>query len=388
MKLRYRILSSLLAVLAVAVITLIVAVSRNSPCPTGKTTPHEGEGMDAIVYRCYGPPEVLRIERIAKPTLAANQVLVKIHAAAINPLDWHLMRGEPYLMRVGVGIGSPKDPLFGEDFAGTVEAVGQDVTGFKPGDEVFGSGGGSLAEYIAVQESGAIVHKPANVTFAEASGVGIAGVTALQGLRDIGHLQAGQKVLINGASGGVGTFAVQIAKALGAHVTGVCSTRNVELVKSLGADHVIDYTKENFTERDERFDLILDNVSTHSLSATRRVLTEKGRIVMVGGVTRDPWLGPLIRPIKAVLYSPFVDQEMGMFIADMNPAALETIAALMREGKVKTVVDREYSLRAASAAVAYLEEGRARGKIIIRIRDEPDVPAEGSTTARVGLESR
>lgn len=384
MKLRYRILSGVLIVLTACLVSLAVAVSYNSRCPTSASVQDAGERMTAIVYRCYGPPEVLEIEQINKPKPAADQVLVKVHVAAVNPLDWHVMRGEPYLMRMSAGIGAPNDILFGEDFAGTVEAVGESVTRFKPGDAVFGSRGGSIAEYLAVRETGAIVHKPANVTFAEASGVGIAAVTALQGLRDIGQLQPGQHVLINGASGGVGTYAVQIAKALGARVTGVCSTRNVQLVKSLGADRVIDYTKENFTDDSEQYDMILDNVSTQSLSAMRRVLKPNGRIVIVGGVTRDPWLGPLVGPIKAMLYSPFVDEKMGMFIASMTAPALQTIADLMHEGKVKTVIDREYAFEETSAAVAYLETGRARGKILVRVSADPTAPEPAATTTQAG----
>jgi NADPH:quinone reductase-like Zn-dependent oxidoreductase len=285
----------------------------------------------------------------------------------VNPLEWHSLRGEPYFMRLDAGFGAPKDVRMGVDFAGTVEAIGKGVTRFKVGDEVFGGRGGAFAEYVTVRESGSIVHKPANITFEQAASIGIAAITALQGLRDRGHLQPGQKVLINGASGGVGTFAVQIAKALGADVTGVCSTRNVELVRSLGADRVVDYTKENFTELDEQYDVILDNVSTQPLSAMRRVLKPTGKLVIVGGVSRDPWIGPLAGAIKAVFYSPFVDQEMGMFIAHLNQADLNTIAEWLRSGQVRPVIDRRFPLEEISAAIAYLEDGHARGKIIVDV---------------------
>ncbi|MBX5460945.1 MAG: NAD(P)-dependent alcohol dehydrogenase [Steroidobacteraceae bacterium] len=325
--------------------------------------------MKAAVARCYGPPDVIEIVSIGKPLPADDEVLVKVHAAALNPLDWHRVRGEPFLMRLDNGLGAPHEPRIGVDFAGTVEAVGKRVTRFKPGDEVFGGRTGALAEYITVRETGAIVHNPANVSFAQAGSVAIAGVTALQGLRDRGHLESGQRVLINGASGGVGTYAIQIAKALGAEVTAVCSTRNVELVRSLGADHVVDYKHENFTERRDQYDLILDNVSSQSIAAMRRVMKPDGRLVIVGGTSREPWIGPLQHAIATALHAPFASQEMGMFFASMKKADLQTIADLMRDGKVTPVIDREYPLSDAAAALAYLEEGHARGKVVIKIAE-------------------
>ncbi len=255
-----------------------LATEKQDPVETGE--PH----MKAVVYTNYGSPDVLEIREIKKPVPNDDQVLVKVRAAAINPLDWHFMEGKPYIMRAMIGgIRKPKSPQLGVDLAGEVEAVGKNVTQFKPGDEVFGTGhGAAFAEYVCANKT-KLVLKPANVTFAEGAAVPIAALTALQGLRDYGKVQPGQKVLINGASGGVGTFAVQIAKTLGAEVTGVCSTRNVELVQSLGADHVVDYTKEDFTKGSERYDVILDNVGTQPLSGFRRVLKPNGILVMIGG---------------------------------------------------------------------------------------------------------
>src|SRR5712692_9147716 len=270
--------------------------------------------MKAIVYRDYGSPDVLRLEEIEKPVPNDNQVLIRVRAASVNPLDWHYMRGTPYIGRIEMGLLKPKVTRLGVDYAGTVEAVGRNVTQFKPGDEVFGGRTGAFAEYVSVLEDRAVVLKPANLTFEQAASVPIAAITALQALRDKGKIQPGQKVLINGASGGVGTFAVQLAKNFGAEVTGVCSTRNVELVQSLGADHVIDYTKEDFTKGDQHYDVILDNVANHSLSECRRVLTPNGIYVLIGGggVNEQGLVGPLGKALNAALYSRFVKQKMGM----------------------------------------------------------------------------
>jgi NADPH:quinone reductase-like Zn-dependent oxidoreductase len=280
------------------------------------------------------------------------------------------MRGEPYVMRLASGMGAPKDAGMGVDFSGMVEAVGQDVSRFKVGDAVFGGHGGALAEYVVVRESRAVVHKPENLTFEQAAAMPIAAVTALQGLRDKGLLKPGQKVLINGASGGVGTFAVQIAKALGAEVTGVCSTRNVDLVRSLGADHVIDYTKENFIEDAQRYDVILDNVGNHPLLDMGRVLEPEGTLVIVGGPSDDPWLGPVVQTIKAAALSPFLDQRIGGFMAELTQSDLDALATLARDGKLTSVIDRRYSLDEAATAIEYLEQGRARGKVIVQIQAE------------------
>jgi NADPH:quinone reductase-like Zn-dependent oxidoreductase len=367
MRLRYKILNGILVVVAVGVVSLGLYVSHDSGCGAAPAVPGDAQRMQAIVYRCYGPPDVLKLEEVAKPIPADDELLVKVHAASVNPLDWHYMRGTPYVVRMQAGIGAPDSPWLGVDFAGTVEAVGKNVTQFKPGDEVFGGRDGAFAEYVHVRASRAVAVKPPNITFEQAAAVPIAALTALQALRDEGHLQAGQKVLINGASGGVGTFAVQIAKSFGAEVTAVCSTRNVEMVKSLGADHVVDYTKEDFTQGGERYDLILDNVGNRSLLANRRVLNPNGVFVIIGG-PNGSWLGPLVGPIKAFVLSPFVSQKFGMMIAGLNPQDLTVIAALMQAGKVTPVIDRTYRLSEVPAAIAYLEEGHARGKIVISMQ--------------------
>jgi NADPH:quinone reductase-like Zn-dependent oxidoreductase len=325
--------------------------------------------MKAIVYCDYGLTN-LKLEDIEKPTPNDDQILVKVRAASVNPYDWHFIEGTPKIVRLlGVGLRKPKDTRVGVDFAGTVEAVGKNVTQFKPGDDVFGGRGGAFAEYVCRRAEGAVALKPVNITFEQAAAVNIAGITALQAIRDKGKLQPGQKVLINGASGGVGTFAVQIAKSFGADVTGVCSTRNVDLVRSLGADHVIDYTKEDFATGTERYDVILDNVPNHSLSECRRILNPKGKYVMIGGggPNDSRWIGPFGRVIHALLVSPFVSQEMGMMMADANQKDLTILADMMQSGKLKPVIDRTYKLSEVPAAIAYLEEGHARGKVVITV---------------------
>jgi NADPH:quinone reductase-like Zn-dependent oxidoreductase len=367
LKLRYKIANGILIVVAVATISLALVLSHESDCVPAPAIADNAELMKAIVYRCYGSPDVLEFEDVAKPTPADGEVLVKVHAAAVNPLDWHYMRGSPYFVRLGSGLGAPKDSRIGVDFAGTVEAVGKDVRQFKPGDEVFGGRNGAFAEYVVVPEDRALVPKPSNVTFEQAASVPIAAVTALQALRDKGKIESGQRVLINGASGGVGTFAVQIAKSFGAEVTGVCSTRNVEMVKSIGADHVIDYTKADYTESGKQFDLIIDNVGNHSLLANRRVLSPKGILVIVGGSSGN-WLGPLMRPIKALMLSPFVGQEFVLILAQMRKDDLAILGDLMQDGKVTPVIDRRYRLSEVPAAMQYSEEGHARGKIIIDLQ--------------------
>ncbi|MGH8223741.1 MAG: NAD(P)-dependent alcohol dehydrogenase [Woeseiaceae bacterium] len=320
--------------------------------------------MKAIVHRCYGSPDVLELLDIEKPIPADNEVLVKVRAASVNPLDWHYMRGSPVIMRLDSGLAAPENTRLGVDFAGIVEAVGKDVERFEPGDEVFGGRTGAFAEYVTVREDRAIVPKPASVSFGQAAALPIAAVTALQALRDKGRVQAGQKVLINGASGGVGTFAVQIARSFGAEVTGVCSTRNVEMVRSIGADHVIDYTQENFTESGQQYDLIIDNVGNHPLLDVRRVLKPDGILVIVGGPD-GRWIGPLMNPLKAYLLSPFVSQELTLFLAQLSQQDLTVLGELMEAGKLTPVIDRRYRLSEVPAAIAYSEEGRARGKIII-----------------------
>lgn len=364
MKLRYKVAGGMLALVAVALVSLALVLSYDSPCGPAPAVSDNTQSMKAIVYRCYGSSDVLKFEDIEKPTATHNEVLVKVHAASVNPLDWHYMRGSPYVMRLGSGLGAPDDTSMGVDFAGTVEAVGKDVRRFKPGDEVFGGRGGAFAEYVTVPEDRALVLKPANVTFEQAAAVPIAAVTALQALRDKGQIKPGQKVLINGASGGVGTFAVQIAKSFGAEVTGVCSTRNVEMVRSIGADHVFDYKREDYTKSGQQYDLIIDNVGNHSLFANRRVLKPDGTLVIVGGA-KGNWLGPLMRPMGAMMLSPFVDQDLVMILAQMKQEDLTILADLMQAGKMTPVIDRSYRLNEVPAAIQYSEEGHARGKIVI-----------------------
>jgi len=325
--------------------------------------------VKAVTYCEYGLAN-LKIENVEKPVPTDDQVLVRVRAASINPYDWHFIEGSPKFMRAMIGgLRKPKDTRLGVDFAGTVEAIGKNVTQFKVGDEVFGGKGGAFGEYVTPRADRAITLKPSNVTFEEAAAVNIAGLTALQAIRDKGQVQAGQKVLINGASGGVGTFAVQIAKNMGAEVTGVCSTRNVDLVKSLGADHVIDYTKEDFTKSDQKYDVILDNVANRTLSENRRVLTPNGIYVLIGGgsANEQGFFGALRLPLKALIYSKFVTQKMGMMMADLKQTDLQYFADQMQSGKIKAVIDRTYKLDEIQKAVAYVEEGHARGKVIVLV---------------------
>jgi NADPH:quinone reductase-like Zn-dependent oxidoreductase len=364
-KLRYKIASGFLVTVAVAITALALVLSHSSACEPAADIAEGAETMKAVVNRCYGPPDLLTLEDIEKPSPADDEVLVKVHAAAVNPYDWHGMRGSPYIMRLGTGLGAPKQISFGADFAGTVEAVGKDVTQFKPGDRVFGGAAGAFAEYLTFRGNRAALI-PDDVSFEEAASLPIAAITALQALRDKGKIEPGQKVLINGASGGVGTFAVQIAKSMGAEVTGVCSTRNVEMVRSLGANHVIDYRKEDYTESAGQYDVIVDMVGNHSLSANRGVMSPEGRLVLIGGSKGD-WLSPLMGPIKAMLMNPFVDQEMGLMIAHIDGDDLAELAKLMERGELSVVIDRRYSLSEVPDAIRYSEEGHARGKIIISL---------------------
>jgi len=358
-----------LSILVVLVTWFFIAYwTSTNDC--GKNTAAPANPMKAIVYCDYGTPDVLKVEEIEKPVPNDEQLLVKVHAVSVNPYDWHFVRGTPYIMRMfGVGLRKPKSTRFGVDYAGTVEAVGKNVTGFKPGDDVFGGGNGAFAEYICVRATRSVAHKPANITFEQAASVPIAAITALQALRDKSAIQPGQKVLINGASGGVGTFAVQIAKSLGADVTGVCSTKNVELVRSLGADHVVDYTKEDFTKTSERYDAILDNVPNHSLAECRGILTPNGKYVMIGGggPNDNRLIGPFGRLIQAAITGPFVSQKMGMMMAEINQKDLTALGDLMQSGKVKPVIDRTYKFSEVPAAVSYVEQGHARGKVVIDV---------------------
>jgi len=322
--------------------------------------------MKAIVYHDYGPPDVLQLEEIEKPVAADNEVLIKVRAASVNPLDWHFMRGTPYIVRIVMtGLSKPKNPRLGVDVAGQVEAVGSTVTQFKPGDEVFGTCRGAFAEYVCTSASNLVI-KPTNVTFEQAAAVPIAAFTALQGLRDKGKIQPGHKVLVNGASGGIGTFAVQIAKSFGAEVTGVCSTRNADMVRSIGADRVIDYTQEDFTKGGQRYDLIFDAVGNHSLSARRRVLSPKGICVMAGGPS-GRWQMGLASGIKALVWSQFSNRKLTGLLAKSTKEDLTILQNLMETGKVTPVIDRHYSLSELPEAIRYLEEGHARGKVVITV---------------------
>ncbi|MCE7923906.1 MAG: NAD(P)-dependent alcohol dehydrogenase [Haliscomenobacteraceae bacterium CHB4] len=320
--------------------------------------------MKAFVCHNYGSPDVLKLEEVEKPAPKDNEVLVKVHAASANAGDWHLLRGEPFLVRLMFGLFKPKNKILGADVSGRVETVGKNVTQFKPGDEVFGdlseSGFGAFAEYVSVPES-ALALKPANIGFEEASAVPSAAMTALQGLRDTGRIQPGQKILINGASGGVGTFAVQIAKSFGAEVTGVCSGRNMDMVRSIGADHVIDYTQEDFTQNGQQYDLILDSAAFRSIMDYRRILRPKGIYVMVGGATAQF--------LQAMFIAPWVSmtgtKKMATLLKKPNNNDLSFVKALLETSKIKPVIDRCYPMSEVPEALRYLEKGRARGKVVI-----------------------
>ncbi len=324
--------------------------------------------MKAIVHCEYGSPDVLTVMDVEKPVPNENQVLVRVRAASVNPLDLTI-RG-PWLIRPILGMRKPKDTRLGVDYAGTVEAVGKNVTGFKPGEEVFGARDGALAEYVCGLADRAVVLKPPNMTFEQAASVPVAAITALQGLRDKGNIRSGQKVLINGASGGVGTFAVQIAKSFATEVTGVCSTRNLDMVRSIGADHVIDYTKEDFTKTDQRYDLIFDLVGNHSFSERRRILNPNGICVMagIGGAGwHDRMAMRLAGELNAYVGSRFTSQKFIAYIANLNKADLTILADLMQSGRLTPVIDKTFKLSDVPAALKYLETGHARGKVVITL---------------------
>jgi NADPH:quinone reductase-like Zn-dependent oxidoreductase len=361
-----KILLVLLGVIVLAVASLAVAVSHDSACGPSPTTAIS-DPVKAAVYRCYGSADVVRIETIAKPVPGPHGLLVRIHASSVNPLDWHYLHGEPYLIRPKSGWGAPKDILLGTDFAGTVEAVGNLVTRFKPGDEVYGAGDGAFGEYLRIPETGAVALKPANVTFAQAASVPVAGITALQALRDVGQLRPGQKALINGAGGGVGTFAVQIAKALGADVTAVTNTGSVDLVRAIGADHVIDYSRQDFTQGTVKYDLIFDLSGTQPLSAYRRVLAPTGIYVPGGSTDKGKWLGPILGFGKTLVVSKFVSQKMVPVSATLSAKDLTTLADLMQSGKLKPVIDRTYTLEHVADAIRYQETFHARGKVVVTV---------------------
>lgn len=331
---------------------------------TSAAAAEEEGAMKAIVHDRYGSPDVLELREVDKPVVGDDGVLVRVRAASVNALDWHIMRGKPYLVRISDGLRRPKRLIAGVDAAGEVEAVGTNVTHLHPGDRVFGSRAGAFAEYVSGRT---FVPMPAGLTFEQAAAVPVAGCTALQALRDKGQLQAGQRVLIDGAGGGVGTFAVQIAKALGADVTAVTSTGNLDLIRSIGADHVIDHTREDFTRNGQRYDLIVDLGGNHPLSAIqRRVLTPTGTLVIVGA-PKGQWLGPLARPLAATVMSRFVKQRMLAFLAKVTKEDLLILKALIDAGKVTTVIDRTYPLGETAEAIRYIEAGRARGKVVMTI---------------------
>lgn len=365
----------------------IAALLFTGTAPAQTPSPGAAPRIKAYFYRDFGSPDVLRLEEIDKPVPADDQVLVRVRAASVNPLDWHYMEGTPYIARLlEFGVLRPKVSRLGVDLAGQVEAVGKKVTQFKPGDEVFGQRFGAFGEYVVVREDRDLVIKPPGVTFEQAAALPVAAITALQGLRDKGKVQPGQKVLINGASGGVGTFAVQLAKMMGAEVTGVCSGRNVELVRSLGADHVIDYTKEDYTKNGQRYDVMLDNVANHSFSENIGVLNSQGKYVMIGGGGPEDqgFIGPLILPIKAALLRRFVTQEVGFMLADVTKNDLTYLAELVQTGKLKVVIDKTYPLSQLPDAMRYLETGRARGKVVVTVGDNTEIPASPGPVVSAG----
>jgi NADPH:quinone reductase-like Zn-dependent oxidoreductase len=323
--------------------------------------------MKAMIRDAYGPPDVLELREIDKPEIADDEVLVRVHAAGVGRDVWHVMRGLPYPIRLaGYGFRAPKNPVIGSDVSGVVEAVGKNVRRFLPRDEVFGIGNGSYAEYVCARED-KLAHKPINLTFEQAAVIAIMGSTALQALRDHGKVRPGQEVLIIGASGGVGTYAVQIAKAFGTHVTGVCSTAKVEMVRSIGADHVIDYTREDFAGGDQRYDVILDIGGNSTLARLRRALASLGTLVIIGGEGGGRWLGGTDRQLRAMMLSPFVGQKLGTFVNKENHEDLIVLKELIESGKVTPVIDRTYPLAEVPEAIRYLEAGHARGKVVITV---------------------
>lgn len=324
--------------------------------------------MKAIVQDTYGSADVLELRDVDEPDIADDEVLVQVHAAGVDRGVWHVMTGLPYPLRLaGYGLRAPKTPVPGSDVAGVVEAVGKDVTRFRPGDKVFGIGKGTFAEYARASED-KLAPRPANLTFKQAAVVPISGLTALQALRDHAKVQPGQKVLITGASGGVGSYAVQLAKGFGAEVTAVCSTAKVDMVGSLGADHVIDYMLDDFADGRQRYDVIVDIGGTPSLTRLRRALASKGTLVITGGETDGRWLGGVDRQLRALLLSPFVSQKLATFVSRENHEDMIVLKELIEAGKLAPVVDRTYPLADAPQAIRYLEQGHARGKVVITLR--------------------
>jgi NADPH:quinone reductase-like Zn-dependent oxidoreductase len=323
--------------------------------------------MKAIVRNTYGSAGVLELRDIDKPEIGDDDVLVRVRAAGVDQGVWHVMTGLPYPIRVaGYGLRAPKTPVLGADVAGVVEAVGNDVTRFQPGEEVFGIAKGSYAQYARARAD-RLASKPANLSLEQAAVVAISGLTALQAVRDHGRVESGQKVLVIGASGGVGTYAVQLAKAFGAEVTGVCSTTKVDIVRSIGADHVIDYTRDDFAAEEQRYDVVVDIGGNSSLSRLRRALTRKGTLVIAGGETDGRWLGGSDRQVRALLLSPFVGQKLGTFVSRENHEDMIVLKELIEAGKITPVIDRTYPLSDVPEAIRYMREGRARGKLVITV---------------------
>jgi NADPH:quinone reductase-like Zn-dependent oxidoreductase len=341
--------------------------------------------MKAIAYEQFGSADVLELREVRKPDVERDEVLVRVHAASPNPYDWHLMRGLPYIARLaGAGLRRPKKPVLGSDMAGEVEAVGNEVARFRPGDKVYGFvRAGGFAEYVSAPEA-LLALKPANLTYEQAATVPLAGMTALQGLRDVGEIRSGQKVLIIGASGGVGTFAVQIAKWYGADATGVCSTRNLEMVRSIGADSVIDYTREDFTRSSQKYDLIFQLAGTASPSACRRALTPNGRLVLSSGDSPGRFIGPVDRIINALVLSLFVGQTLRPLDTKPRSQDLQFLTDLIEAGSVTPVIDRTYPLIEAADAIRYLETGRARGKVVISVSAGANGHVEAGSAAAAG----
>jgi NADPH:quinone reductase-like Zn-dependent oxidoreductase len=328
--------------------------------------------MKSIVRDAYGPPDILELRDVDVPEIGGDEVLVHVHAAGVGRDVWHVMAGLPYPIRLaGFGLRAPKNPVIGSDMAGVVEAVGNKVSRFQPGDEVFGIGKGSYAEYVSARED-KLAPKPANLTFEQAGVVAIMGSTALQAVRDHAKVRQGQEVLVIGASGGVGTYAVQIAKTFGAEVTGVCSTAKVEMVRSIGADHIIYYTREDFAKREQRYDVILDIGGNSTLARLRRALTPKGTLVIAGGEGGGRWLGGTDRQLRALALSPFVGQKLGTFVAKENYEDMIVVGELIESGQVTPIIDRSYPLAEVPEAIRYLEEGSAKGKVVI------SMPGEGA----------
>jgi NADPH:quinone reductase-like Zn-dependent oxidoreductase len=374
---RIKVLTAVLAVPAMLVLAGMVVVSHTSACSAPDSTRGDGDAMRAVTYYCYGTADVLNLEMLDVPVPRENELLVRVHAASLNPLEWHYLHGEPYVMRLVSGIGKPKATRLGVDFAGTVTAVGAGVTQFAIGDAVFGMHHGTFADYITVPEHARIARKPANVSYEEAAGTGIAASTALIAVRDKGGVGQGTRVLVNGASGGVGTYTVQIAKHYGAHVTGVSSARNHDLVRSLGADHMIDYALEDFTETDVPYDVIIDLVGNHTLRALRRALASDGIAVLVTGPKHDPWLGPVTQTIRKTLYGPLVSQQFVGVLEAVPQRDMEFLADMMAAGELRTVIDGRFELSEIRDGIAYLERGRTRGKnIVVMVPDREPAPQE------------